>query len=86
MKEKKHLVTWKGEVVGEISNLKSDNFDVYGNWNPVDTEILVLFLEAIESDSVVVRIGTNEPALLGTVEFIPDHEIEIKIRPNLVEI
>lgn len=83
MKEKKYPVIWKGITVGEISNLKNDNFDVYGDWIPVKGDIVNDFVKEIESEGVVVRIGTNDPALIGTIDIIPDDEIEVKIRPNL---
>ena len=82
--ENKIPIIWDEEVVGEIINFKSDGFDIYGKWKPANTAKHLEFLEEIDlKGEAIVQVGNSKPELLGTVEFIPDDEIEIKQRPNL---
>lgn len=84
-KQQKYPIIWKQEIVGAIDDLESDNFDVYGKWLPGNGLITQQFLkEIVEKGEVVVRIGMGEPKWLGTVEKVPENEIEIKSRPNLL--
>jgi hypothetical protein len=77
-------IIWNDEVVGEIINFTSDGFDIYGKWKPSNNEKVLEFIEEIKSKGeALVQVGDSKPELLGTVEFIPDEEIEIKQRPNL---
>ena len=80
----KWTISWNGEVIGEIIDPKRDHFDIYGKWKPFNNAKVLEFLEEINSKGeAIVQVGNSKPELLGTVEFIPDDEIEIKQRPNL---
>jgi hypothetical protein len=86
MKKDNLPIFWRGKIVGHISELKIDNFDVYGKWvvgKELDTNGFLAEIEG--AGCAIISIGSIDPVWLGTVEFLPDDEIEIKIRPNLEE-
>jgi hypothetical protein len=81
--EKKIPVMWCQKCVGFILNLKCDNFDVYGKWQPNQNSAYKEFLELLETyGEAEVEVGNNEPKMRGTVEIVPDEEIDIKVRMN----
>jgi len=78
-------VWWYGKCVGFIINPTIDNFDFYGQWQPLQDSACKKFLEWIETDGEAeIKIGDDHSKLKGTVEIKPDEEIELKIRPNLM--
>ena len=84
MESDNQSIFWSGTLVGEIREAKFDNFDFYGLWNPKSAHpIYEEFLEAIDvEDGVWVAIGAPDSDLRGTVDLIPDEEINIKMRPG----
>jgi hypothetical protein len=76
-------IAWRGQLVGYILDPKIDNFDVYGRWTPVFPSAQEFIRVLQQCGEVVVRIGNKTPEWLGTVEELPDTEINIRVRPNL---
>lgn len=76
-------VIWQEAVVGTIEDPKFDMFDLYGKWVPANTEATREFLAALRAgEQLEVQVGTGESRLIHTIEFEPDTEIEIKMRPR----
>lgn len=73
---------WNAVHIGTVENFRIDNFDCYGIWNPrIDCAVYTDFINAVEcEEGATVAIGSPESKLLGTVELVPDDEIQIKIR------
>jgi hypothetical protein len=83
MSHSKPPVIWRDEVVGTIEDVRVDHLEIYGRWIPSCSDACKTFLEALQSgEQLEVRVGTEEPKLVGTVEIEPDEEIEIRIRPR----
>jgi hypothetical protein len=75
-------VIWRDEVVGTVEDVRVDHLELYWRWIPSCSDTCKAFLEALHSgEQLEVRVGTEEPKLVGTVEIEPDEEIEIRIRP-----
>lgn len=75
-------VFWNGEYIGSVLDPRGDNFDFYGTWKPVATGIYTKFLQTLgEYGEVWVAFGAEPLKPVGTVEFVPGDEIEIKLRP-----
>ena len=72
-------IKWHGKCVGFVIEPKVDNFDFYGKWQPLQNSLCNKFLESIEiHGEVEVKIGEHSD-IKGTIEIVPDDEIDIKI-------
>jgi hypothetical protein len=71
----------RDQLLGYVVNPKVDNFDLYGAWQPEAKGPMSDVLEELDRTGVVeLNIGSSKPPMRGTLETVPDSEIEIKIR------
>ena len=83
MTRNRQPIIWEGEVVGFVENLTADMFDLYGKWLPNTTTATQKFLSALrDGEQLWARVGEGQTSTLGTVEFEPEEQIDIKIRPE----
>ena len=80
MPQNKCAVYWEDELVGWLSDYIIDNFRLYGQWIPTQTEKSLHFFEAlsIEDNQLWVKVGNIDSWC--TVEFPPDPNIEFTLR------
>lgn len=87
---RKDKVFWKKEVVGFLLNGRMDNFDLYGEWEPLASVHHDEFIACIEADEdedeVYVCVGSNEKGRIGNVADIPDEQISIRCRGSYTDI
>ena len=76
-------IYWNSKLIGVMHNPRVDNFDLYGQWCPIQDEFYTdFFSEFVRGGDVSVIIGENRPTQSGTVQDISESEIEIKIRAS----
>ena len=75
----KQPILWKNEIVGFVEDMKVDMFDLYGKWIPANTIATSNFINfLIQGEILWIKVGEH---IDGTIEFIPDDTINIKLRP-----
>ena len=80
-RDRNEPVAWNGQIVGYLSDVRNDMFDLYGKWTPLVGSVTDDFLTRLRSgDQLWVEIGQAEPILSGTVEEEPTDTIDIRIR------
>jgi hypothetical protein len=74
-------IIWNGSVVGYISDLKADMFDLYGDWTAEAGSITDEFIERLRSGAQLwIEIGGGSSMVLGTIEEEPIEEVNVNIR------
>ena len=78
---KRTNVVWQGEIVGYVTDLKADMFDLYGTWIPGSGAKFTEFLERLHlEEELWVTLGNAEEPPRHTIEIVPDHQINFKFR------
>jgi hypothetical protein len=78
---KREPVIWRGELVGHISDISGDMFDLYGTWTAGAGAATQSFVERLRAgEQLWVEVGTTEPITRGTVEEEPMEQINIRMR------
>lgn len=79
---RKDKIYWKKQIIGFLLNGRRDNFDLYGEWLPIQSKILDSFIEEIErdDDNVYVCVGDDSQGVIGNVGDVPDSQISIQCR------
>jgi hypothetical protein len=73
-------ITWQGNVVGYISEVSGDMFDLFGAWTTGTGTATELFLERLRSgEQLWVEVGTGDSPTRGTVEEEPLSQINIRM-------
>jgi hypothetical protein len=74
-------ITWEGEVVGQVEDLKVDNYHLYGKWipaaSPKAAELEARLQE--EEHMILVEIGHGPPPWIATAEAIERGMIEMNV-------
>ncbi len=85
-------VFWNGDLVGQVQNLRGEQFELYGEWVPEDTPAKNAFIAAARSHSSDGRglddlfwIGLNENVPNITLSMLPDKQIIMILHDNAPE-
>jgi len=78
-------ISWDGEVVGQIEDMKFDHLHIYGAWRPSSSPKTAAFLArfAEREHMIIVEIGHASRHWKASAEVIDRGQIELLWQPGL---